>query len=160
MPSDEEEFRVFYERMFPIAYRVAYRYGGSRNDAEDAAQEALARAFQRWRRLRGQPWIDGWILTTTINVLRKTGPRRARAGPNEPAPNPADVDASLDLWKAIRELPNRQAEAVVLHYLADLPIRSVAGAMGCREGTAKAHLSRARARLAGALAPLDRSREE
>jgi RNA polymerase sigma-70 factor (ECF subfamily) len=53
----------------------------------------------------------------------------------------------LDLWRSIRALPRRQQEAVVLHYVADLPVSEVAAAMRCGEGTVKAHLSRARAAL-------------
>ena len=49
-----------------------------------------------------------------------------------------------DLWRAVRSLPRRQQEAVVLRYVADLPLTEVAAAMGCAEGTAKAHLARAR----------------
>jgi RNA polymerase sigma-70 factor (ECF subfamily) len=65
----------------------------------------------------------------------------------------ADVDSSMDLWTAIRRLPKRQAQAVVLYYLADLPLRDVAVVMGCREGTAKAHLDRARKHLAASIEP-------
>jgi RNA polymerase sigma-70 factor (ECF subfamily) len=51
------------------------------------------------------------------------------------------------VWLAVRRLPRRQQEAVVLFYLTDLPLAAVAGAMGCAEGTAKAHLARAREAL-------------
>jgi RNA polymerase sigma-70 factor (ECF subfamily) len=149
---DQDEFRTAYVELFPLAYRVAYRFTGHRDDAEDAAQEALARAFQRWGRLRGRSWIAGWVLTTTLNILR----RRRPPAPSEndgTAPPEADVDSSMDLWTAIRRLPKRQAQAVVLYYLADLPLRDVAVVMGCREGTAKAHLDRARKHLAASIEP-------
>jgi RNA polymerase sigma factor (sigma-70 family) len=159
--SDEEEFRQLYEKVFPLAYRVGYRYSGRRDEAEEAAQEAFARAFQRWGRLRGQPWVIGWILSTTVNVLRRSGRRVHDVPVHSPeAPAEHDVEGSLDLWSAIRRLPKRQAQAVVLYYVADLPVKHVASAMGCREGSAKAHLSRARARLAASPALSDRSREE
>jgi RNA polymerase sigma-70 factor (ECF subfamily) len=157
--SDEDEFRVVYEELFPLAYRVAYRFSGHRDDAEDAAQEALARAFQRWGRLRGQPWIAGWVLTTTVNILRR---RRARptAGHDGSDPPESDLDASMDLWSAIRRLPRRQGQAVILYYLADLPLADVATVMGCREGTAKTHLDRARKHLAASIGPPTQIHEE
>jgi RNA polymerase sigma-70 factor (ECF subfamily) len=57
----------------------------------------------------------------------------------------------MDLHRALQLLPARQLEAVVLYYGLDLPVEDVASAMGCRAGTVKAHLSRARAALAGKL---------
>jgi RNA polymerase sigma-70 factor, ECF subfamily len=48
----------------------------------------------------------------------------------------------------VRRLPARQAEAVALFYVEDLPVRQVAEVMGCAEGTAKALLHQARRRLA------------
>lgn len=145
-----------YQQIFPLAFRVGYRFSGRRDDAEDAAQEALARAFQRWSRLRGQPWVRGWVLSTTLNILRRS--RRLAASAHQEVPIPeTDLDASLDLWSSIRRLPARQAQAVVLYYLADLPVADVAMIMGCREGTAKTHLDRARKALAGALGTSDES---
>jgi RNA polymerase sigma factor (sigma-70 family) len=160
VPPDEEEFRLLYEQVFPLAYRVGYRFSGRRDEAEDAAQEAFARAFQRWARLRDQPWAVGWILTTTLNILRRTTRRTRDVPPPADQRKPeADLEASLDLWRAIGQLPKRQAQAVILYYLADLSVKNVASAMGCKEGTARAHLDRARKQLARSLDPTDGSQE-
>ena len=160
MSPDEEEFRLLYEQVFPLAYRVGYRFSGRRDEAEDAAQEAFARAFQRWGRLHDQPWVVGWILTTTLNILRRRtrGTRYVPAPADERQPE-ADLEASLDLWHAVSQLPRRQAQAVILYYLADLSVEHVAAAMGCKEGTARAHLDRARNQLARSLDPTDGSQE-
>jgi RNA polymerase sigma factor (sigma-70 family) len=157
-PLDEQEFRAAYQRLFPLAFRVGYRFSGDRQEAEDAAQEALARAFQRWARLRREPWIAGWVLTTTLNILRKKRPIDVPAREGETSS--ADIESSLDLWAAVRRLPRRQAQAVVLHYLADLSVADVATVMGCREGTAKAHLDRARKRLAATIEPIQETGRE
>jgi RNA polymerase sigma-70 factor, ECF subfamily len=159
---DEAEFRDVYERAFPTVYRVAYRYSGHREAAEDAAQEAFARAFERWERLGGEPWLVGWIVTTALNVAR----RAARGAPEPVGDTDArpssdgGIEGAVDLWRAIRALPRRQAEAVVLHYVVDLPIAQVAQVMGCREGTAKTHLDRARRRLARLLEPDEAPQED
>ena len=58
-------------------------------------------------------------------------------------------------WAEVRKLPDRQAQAVALHYLEDLPIAAIALVLGCAEGTVKAHLHRGRLRLAQALGLLD-----
>jgi len=158
---DEADFRHVYEQAFPTVYRVAYRLSGRRETAEDATQEAFARAFERWARLRGEPWVVGWIVTTALNILRRTArrtPEVARGVREEAAPE-TDVDDAVDVWRAIGGLSHRQAEAVVLHYVVDLPVAEVAAVMGCREGTAKVHLDRGRRRLARLLEPSE-AREE
>jgi RNA polymerase sigma-70 factor (ECF subfamily) len=159
---DEADFRRVYEQAFPMVYRVAYRFCGRREAAEDAAQEAFARAFERWGRLRAEPWLVGWVITTALNVLRRAArraPELARASPEQEV-SEVETEDVLDLWRAVRELPRRQAEAVVLHYLVDLPVTQVAEVMGCREGTAKAHLDRGRRRLATLLEPSEARKED
>lgn len=154
MTADEAAFRELYAEAFPTVYRVAYRFAGRREPAEDATQEAFARAFERWRRLGGEPWVVGWIVTTALNVVRRSARRAADELRDEGEhPSSDNVESAVDLWRAIRELPRRQAEAIVLHYIVDLPVSQVASVMGCREGTAKAHLDRGRHRLARSLAP-------
>jgi RNA polymerase sigma-70 factor (ECF subfamily) len=150
-----------YEQAFPIVYRVGYRFCGRREAAEDAAQEAFARAFERWSRLRGQPWVLGWILTTTLNVLRRAARRTPKVtGSIQEELAEPEVEGAVDLWRGIRELPRRQAQAVVLYYIADLPVTQTARVMGCREGTAKAHLDRGRQRLARLLRPSEARQED
>jgi RNA polymerase sigma-70 factor (ECF subfamily) len=139
------EFEELYRREHQAVFRAVYALSGRRAVAEDSTQEAFARALERWRRLRDQPWVAGWITVTALNVARRAM-RRTRsiwAAPqtgNEP-------EEAADLWRAVRLLPRRQQEAIVLRYVADLPLADVAGAMGCAEGTAKAHLARAREAL-------------
>lgn len=136
-------FRDLYEREFPAVFRAAYALSGDRELAEDAAQEAFARALSRWRRLSREPWAAGWITTTALNVARRGLRRRPVEG--SPRFEQVDAEALLDLRAAITDLPARQQTAVVLHHLMDLPVRDVAAAMQCREGTVKAHLSKGRA---------------
>jgi RNA polymerase sigma-70 factor (ECF subfamily) len=136
-------FCDLYEREFPAVFRAAYALSGDRELAEDAAQEAFARALSRWRRLSGEPWAAGWITTTALNVARR-GLRR-RPVERSPRSEPLDAEALLDLRAAITDLPARQQTAVILHYVVDLSVRDVAAAMQCREGTVKAHLSKGRA---------------
>src|SRR5919198_300131 len=126
-------FRALYEREFQAVFRTVFLLTRRRDVAEDATQEAFARAWERWRRLRDESWAAGWVTTTALNVARRG--LRGHALPTPEVPSPPDPDALADLRAAIRLLPRRQQEAVVLYYLADLPITDVAAAMGCREGT-------------------------
>ncbi|HYY07344.1 MAG TPA: sigma-70 family RNA polymerase sigma factor [Actinomycetota bacterium] len=142
-------FRALYEREFPSVFRAAFLLSGDRPLAEEATQEAFARALTRWGRIGSQPWVAGWVTTTAMNVARRQ--LRRRPEPTlDVAPLPDHVEA-LNVRSAVRNLPVRQQEAVVLHYLLDLPVAETAATMGCDEGTVKTHLSRARFALGRAL---------
>jgi RNA polymerase sigma-70 factor (ECF subfamily) len=150
----DRRFAELYQAEFAAVYRACYALCGDRQLAEDAAQEAFARALERWRRLRERPWAAGWVVTTALNVVRRSLRRRGAEPRPEPGTGQAGTDGAedrLDLIRAIRALPARQQEAVVLHYVADLPVSDVAEAMGVETGTVKAHLARAREALARTL---------
>ncbi|MDP9342224.1 MAG: sigma-70 family RNA polymerase sigma factor [Actinomycetota bacterium] len=148
----DERFQELYRAEFGAVYRAVFLACGDRSVAEDATQEAFARALERWGRLRDRPWVAGWVATTAMNVARRS--LRRRPGPElEGAVGAAgaDPDAAEDVRRAVRRLPPRQREAVVLHYAMDLPVVEVARLMRCAEGTVKAHLSKAREALRGRL---------
>jgi RNA polymerase sigma-70 factor (ECF subfamily) len=154
----DEDFRAMYEREFPAVYRAVRLLCGDPALAEDATQEAFARALVRWKRLGRQPWVGGWVMTTALNVARRHQRRREPIEADAAAGEP-DRDAELDLRAEVRRLPPRQQEAVALHYLLDLSVADVATVMGCDGGTVKTHLSRARAALGRALGGDDRSHD-
>lgn len=138
-------FQRLYEREFASVFQAAFLLCGERSTAEDAAQEAFARALARWRRLEGQTWAAGWVMTTALNAARRAMRRRPTllAEPR----SATDHDDRLDVRDAIGRLPARQQEAIALHYLLDLAVDDTAAAMGVTGGTVKAHLSRAREAL-------------
>jgi RNA polymerase sigma-70 factor (ECF subfamily) len=143
--SIDPAFDDLYRDEYPSVFRAVYVLSGNRAVAEDAAQEAFARALERWNRLREVPWVRGWITTTALNAARRSL-RRRRDSAVSPSGG-VDLEEWIDLWQGIRGLPRRQQEAVLLHYAADLPLTEVAGAMKCAEGTVKAHLAKAREAL-------------
>ena len=142
-------FRALYEREYARVYRAVFLLAGDRQLAEDASQEAFARALARWRRLGSHPAPAAWVTTTALNVAR----RQLRRRPPVPPPDPGvgTGEDRVAVVEAIRRLPPRQQEAVALHYLLDLTVADTAAAMGIDEGTVKTHLSRARESLAQAL---------
>jgi RNA polymerase sigma-70 factor (ECF subfamily) len=145
----DEGFRTMYEREFPAVYRAVYVLCRDPSMAEDAAQEAFARALARWRRLRRHPLVAGWVTTTALNVARRA--LRTHEPHHAPPPGEPDYEAGIDLAAAVRRLPARQQEAVLLHYLLDLSVDQTAAAMEVNPGTVKTHLSRARSALAESL---------
>ncbi len=108
--------------------------------ARDATQEAFARALERWERLKGEPWVGGWVTTTAMNVVKRSL-RRAR--PIETEPSHESNTEDVELWQVVGELPARQRAVVVLRYRIGLDTGSIAEAMGLREGTVRTHLARA-----------------
>jgi RNA polymerase sigma-70 factor (ECF subfamily) len=141
----DPRFRELFEAEYVTVFRAVYALCGDRTLAEDATQEAFSRCLERWKRLRDQRWVAGWVTTTALNVARRA--TRKRPLPARSQAGHGDLDEAIDLWNAIRKLPARQQEAVVLHYAMDLPLKDVGEVMGCEEGTVKSHLSRARESL-------------
>jgi RNA polymerase sigma-70 factor (sigma-E family) len=142
-PQVPDGFDLAFARLYGLAYRVAFRILGDRGDAEDVAQDTLARAAVRWSRLQDRP--EGWVTRVASNLAIDRYRRRKR--PVTPMTGPVGiVDPHLgeraDLVHALRRLPRRQREAVVLRYLADLSEVQVALEMGCSVGAVKSHGAR------------------
>lgn len=136
-------FAGAFTSLFSLAYRVAYRILGDRGDAEDVAQEALARAHVRWRALAERP--EGWVVRVAANLAIDRTRRRRRALPTAVVPvgtaDPATAER-LDLVRALDRLPRRQRQVVVLRYLADRSELDVARELGCSVGTVKSSAAR------------------
>jgi RNA polymerase sigma factor (sigma-70 family) len=122
-------------------------------EAHDVAQEAFQKAFVRWRRLSKHDWVGGWVMTTALNLARKSRPRPIPI--EEVALTTSASEERTDLVAALHRLPRRQQQALVLTYIGDLPIEAVASVMGVSTGTVKSHLARGRASLRKILAAND-----
>lgn len=139
-----DAFEEFYRREFPLVYRASFLASGERDRALDATQEAFGRAFARWRRLSKASWAGGWVMTTALNLVRK--PERKAAGEDR-RPLPAPPVERVLVEDALRSLPRRQRQALILFYIADLPLPAIAELMKIAQGTVKAHLAQGRAAL-------------
>lgn len=116
--------------------------------ARDATDEAFARAFLHWRRLRGMASPAGWTYRVALNVLRRRMRRAALERANAQPPAAVSPTVDPELWSVVGALPERQRVAVVLRYALDLTEREVARVMGIAPGTAASTLGAARAKLA------------
>jgi len=151
LEGEGETFEHFFDRLLPRAVALATGLLGDRSAAEDAAVEALARAYVEWDRVRTLTYRDAWVLRVTANVaydqVRKAG-RERRIEP--PAPATDEMDAAtlrVTLVPALRKLSRRQREAVVLTHIVGLTNEEVALVLGCTAGTVKVHVHRGLARL-------------
>ena len=152
-----------FDEHYPGLCRLATLLLDDRGEAEEAVQEAFERTFAGWWRLRHPERAGAYLRTAVVNQCRSRGRRRAReAAGNRLAvagvPSASAMEAietagdTLAVLEAVRALPERQREAVVLRYYADLSEADVAGALGCAVGTVKSQLSKARTALASRLA--------
>jgi RNA polymerase sigma-70 factor (sigma-E family) len=139
--------------------RIAAVMLGSRAGAEDAVQDAFCGLYRRWNQLADPQNALSYVRSAVMNRCRSELRRRARlerrADQNH---RPLDADSPeqaailgeehQDVLAALRRLPDRQREALILRYFMDLPEPEIATAMGISQGTVKSTTSRAIAALA------------
>jgi RNA polymerase sigma-70 factor (ECF subfamily) len=146
MGSSDDGFEATYLATLPMAFAVAYRILGNVADAEDASAEGLARALASWGRVSRLPYRDAWILRVTANVAIDRARRERHLGAIMHAPvaveNDNDTAVRVALVAALRSLPRRQRDAIVLRYLAGFPERDVAACLHLSLNTVKAHTRR------------------
>lgn len=152
MDDDRADFEMAFDILFERARCLATRMLGDRTRGEDVAAEALARTWLHWSRVRQLDHQPAWVLRVTTNLCLDQLRRRRPPLQAAPAADPADAVAlRLALGAALRKLPRRQREVVVLRHLADLSEVEVARALGIKPGTVGAHLHRGLASLRGRL---------
>jgi RNA polymerase sigma factor (sigma-70 family) len=148
------DFEVFFRDHYARVVGSLRLAGGDVGEAEDAAQEAFAKAMLRWRSVAGMDRPATWVYVVAIRELRRRRPRRDESAGSEATANDASspdhagaVAAEADIERALRALPPRQRLAVVLRFHADLTVPEVSRAMRCSEGTVKSTLHSAIDRL-------------
>ena len=151
-----DDFGEFYQASYGRTVAMVAGILGSRPEAEDVAQEAYARALARWSRLRGYDLPEAWVRTVALRIAIDSGRRlrrglaaTARLAAQRPAARaePGDDLRFSPLGRALQELPMRERQVVVLHYLADLPVDAIAQEVGLPPGTVKTRLAAARRHL-------------
>ncbi|HEX7744581.1 MAG TPA: SigE family RNA polymerase sigma factor [Micromonosporaceae bacterium] len=154
-PSPVARFDDFYHAHFRSITMQLCAYVGDLGQAQDLTQEAFCRAYARWNKLVRYDDPVGWVRQVAWNLARSRW-RRLRTAQgflsrqrtthvDGPTPDRVAIDAALAL------LPANQRRAVILHYLADLPVAQIAAQEGVAEGTVKSWLHRGRAALAALL---------
>jgi RNA polymerase sigma factor (sigma-70 family) len=146
--GDLVAFEQLAERHLPDAYRLATAMVGP-DDARDVTQEAMVAAWRQLPNLREEARFDAWLRSIVMNRARNFLRSRRRHPTvalqpehvdhlvNEPM---TDVNLKLGIESAFGHLNTDVRSVLVLHYIADLPLRQVADILGIREGTAKSRL--------------------
>jgi RNA polymerase sigma-70 factor (sigma-E family) len=153
-------------RLFAAHYRQLVRLAsllvGDRSAGEELVQDAYVRLHTHWKRLRDPHKALGYLRISVVNGARSAHRRRGVADryvASQPPPGtaPSAELGALGAWEhaqvvtALRALPARQREALILRYYLDLSESEIADVMGISRGAVKSHASRGIAALRTAL---------
>jgi RNA polymerase sigma factor (sigma-70 family) len=149
--------------LYRVAYQAAFRLSGSRDDAQELAQESLTRLYAKRMRFTGAGHAAAWITTVATNLAldayRRGRTARRHSMAADATSEGADELAAerVDLARALLALPRRQREVVSLRYLADTSEADTATALGISNGSVKKYASQG---LAALRAQIDVIKEE
>jgi RNA polymerase sigma-70 factor (ECF subfamily) len=154
--ANGEWFAQLYQESYRSLVLTAYALLRDMGEAEEVTQEAFAVAYGRRARVSRADSPEAWVRKVVVNLARRRWRRRAMLDrilhrELDESPPIEGFGEHLDLHAAIRALGHEYQAAVVLHYLADLPVDEVASILDIPVGTVKSRLSRARAALAAQL---------
>jgi len=159
--GDRAASRVLYDRHAARVHRLAYRLCGDPDLAEDLTQDVFVKVFRSLGQFRGDSAFSTWVhriaVTVSLNAMRKVRRLRERevdldeAHQHEFPPDAIDPELRARLAEAIETLPDGIRVALVMHALEGYTHAEIGKALGIAEGTSKAKVFDARARLKKAL---------
>lgn len=162
--GDDAGFELLVKEHTGKVISLAWRLVGSREEAEDLAQEAFLRLHRALPDFRGESRIGTWLYRTTtrlaIDHLRRERLKRKLFffRPDNDAPDPVELasdsrrnpgrlyqakEAMQTLRRSLRKLSSRQQVIFMLRHYEGLPLKEIAEHLGLETGTVKAHLHRA-----------------
>ena len=148
-PGFVDSFERFYADNWQTVYRALVVGIGDGDLAREAVDEAMVRAYERWRTVSGMANPEGWVYRVASNWatsrLRRRGLQHRRFATSDVSHDPDVVDPKL--LAAVRRLSPKHRDVVVARYLLDMSESATSQALGIPEGTVKSRLSRALAEL-------------
>lgn len=147
MPDDtqfEDLYRSSYARLVAQLYVVTT----DRVEAEEVVQEAFARLWAHWGRLREYDNCEAWVRRVAMNTAISRWRRHSRVKNDDFEGHFIDAEvAMVDLALVLRDLPIRYRQALLLYEVVGLSVDEVAAELSTKAGTVKSWLSRGRAAL-------------
>jgi len=151
MTGKQLEFSDFYAAARDDCLRIVLVTVGDRQLAEDLVAEAFTRAWASWRTVRRHPAPQAWVVRTALNLSVSWWRRRRRetvlAGRDPVTPGGGGDGPDEELLAAVRQLPVRQQQVIILRVFFGLDTRATARELGIAPGTVGVHLHRALAAL-------------
>ena len=155
--GDAEAFSRLVERYYTTIFRVAYKWCGDQADAEDIAQDVCVKLGQAIRGFKGASAFSSWLYRVTLNAVRdhqRSAQRQAQKAAalalvveTEHTPDMETEMTHEQIWQQVRELPEKQRDAVMLIFGEDMSHRQAAEIMECAESTVSWHIHEAKKRL-------------
>ncbi|MGQ4274426.1 RNA polymerase sigma factor [Terrihabitans sp. B22-R8] len=154
-----------FERLVTLHYRfiykTAFRWLGNRADAEDVTQTICMRLANVLSSFDGRAGFTSWLYRVTLNAVRDLQRSQIRAkrqvaeiasmASEDTAGDQEDALRVADIWRRVRELPEKQRDAVLLVYGEEMSHSEAARIMQCKEVTVSWHIHNARKALRGML---------
>jgi RNA polymerase sigma factor (sigma-70 family) len=151
VPAVRPEFREFYEAEHARLGRALYLVSGSAHEAEDLAQEALLRVYEKWDRVSRMESPTGYLYRTAINLhrsrLRRLQTAARRVVHLIPSTPTDSVDDRDELTRALESLPLGQRQALVLIDWLGLTAEEAGRILGLKPVSVRVRLSRAHASM-------------
>ena len=140
----EREFTEFFAASAPALRRTAYVVVRDWHIAEDLTQQAMAKLYVAWPRVRDDTrmaYARRVVVNECLSHLRRHRPETPTENlPDRAAPTP---ESGTDLGATLASLPPRQRAIVALRFLDDLPVSEVGRLLGIADGTVKSQTNRA-----------------
>lgn len=160
--GDPDAFSRLVRRHQDRMWAVALRTTGNPEEAADAVQEAMVKAFRSADRFRGDAAVTTWlhriVVNSCLDLLRRKKARPAvpleeddhvGALADSPARDAAvQREQRMDVLSALQQLPEEQRAAIVLVDMEGYPVAEVAEMLDCAPGTVKSRCARGREKLA------------
>lgn len=140
---DGDDFTAFCGEVRPALVGALALHCGDRAVAEEIAQEALVRVWERWDNVRSMDTRSAWTYRVAFNLAaswyrRRAAERRARRRTLPVRGVEPDHEQAVVVRQVVMQLSPRRRTALLLRYYLDLPVTTTAEIMGCSEGTVKA----------------------
>lgn len=150
-------FEEFFEETYPRLGRAAFLITGDMQDAQEVAQEAMVRTYERWDRVSSMSSPEGYAFRVAMNLCRRRARLAHRA--RQESGNVSEVaqdhsagsDARIDVMWALRRLSVGERTALVAVHFLGLDAHEAADLLGLRPGSLRSRLHRARASMGRSL---------
>jgi len=155
--GDVAAFERLVARQYSFIFKTAFRWLGHRSDAEDVTQTVCMRLATALKSFDWRASFTSWLYRITLNAvydLKRSSQRRQRlaseislGATEESRPTQEDELALSELWQVVRQLPEKQRDAVLLVYAEHMSHAEAAEIMGCKDVTVAWHIHNARKAL-------------
>jgi RNA polymerase sigma-70 factor (sigma-E family) len=136
--AEDAKYEAFFREQFPKVARTAALVMGDVQEGMDVAQEALARAYQHWRKVSAMDRPDAWVHKVATNLaLSRLRRRRDREVAIDPEAQPSEA-MDDELLEAVRSLTPAQRSVIAMRFYLDWSVDDVAHALGKKPGTVRA----------------------